>query len=100
MSQGHAHIPDRLREEPPADQFCDLVLNGGVASGVVYPWALLELARHYRFKCIGGNSVGAMAAALAAAAEYGRCNGVENAFEPLRRMPLELAELDKTGDKT
>jgi predicted acylesterase/phospholipase RssA len=84
--------PAPLREVPPADQFCDVVLNGGVASGVVYPWALLELARHYRFKCIGGNSVGAMAAAVAAAAEYGRCNGVADAFEPLRRFPLKLAE--------
>lgn len=92
--------PDPLREEPPADQFCDLVLNGGVASGVVYPWALLELARHYRFKNIGGNSVGAMAAAIAAAAEYGRCNGVENAFEPLRRLPLDLAEEEDGSVKT
>jgi Patatin-like phospholipase len=88
--------PDPLREEPPADQFCDLVLNGGVASGVVYPWALLELARHYRFKNIGGNSVGAMAATVAAAAEYGRCNGVADCFEPLRRFPIKLAE-EKNG---
>lgn len=88
--------PDPLREEPPADQFCDLVLNGGVASGVVYPWALLELARHYRFKNIGGNSVGAMAATVAAAAEYGRCNGVSDCFEPLRRFPIKLAE-EKNG---
>jgi len=86
------YTPDRLREEPPADRYCDLILNGGVASGVVYPWALLKLARHYRFRSIGGNSVGAMAAAMAAAAEYGRCHGVADAFEPLRRMPLELAE--------
>lgn len=92
MTVSESHTPDPLREVPPEDCFCDLVLNGGVASGVVYPWALLKLARHYRFKCIGGNSVGAMAAAIAAAAEYGRCNGVENAFEPLRRMPLKLAE--------
>lgn len=91
-------IPDQLHQEPPADRFCDVVLNGGVASGVVYPWALLELAREYRFKNIGGNSVGAMAAAIAAAAEYGRCNGVENAFEALRRMPTELAVVK--GGKT
>jgi len=84
--------PDPLREHPPADRFCDLVLNGGVASGVVYPWALIELARHYRFKNIGGNSVGAMAAAVAAAAEYGRCHGVDGSFEPLRRFPLDLAK--------
>lgn len=90
--------PDPLRETPPADQFCDLVLNGGVASGVVYPWALLRLARHYRFRSIGGNSVGAMAASLAAAAEYGRCHGVDGAFEPLRRMPQRLAE--EEGGKT
>jgi Patatin-like phospholipase len=37
-----------------------------------------------------------MAAAIAAAAEYGRCNGVENAFEPLRQFPLKLAE-EKCG---
>jgi hypothetical protein len=89
--------PDPVRETPPADRFCDLILNGGVASGVVYPWALVELARHYRFRSIGGNSVGAMAAALAAAAEYGRCSGNPNAFEVLRRAPLDLAEEDPEG---
>lgn len=89
--------PDPVRETPPADRFCDLILNGGVASGVVYPWALVELARHYRFRSIGGNSVGAMAAALAAAAEYGRCTGNPNAFEVLRRAPMDLAEEDPAG---
>lgn len=84
--------PEPVRQQPPDDRFCDLILNGGVASGVVYPWAVVELARHYRFRSIGGNSVGAMAAALAAAAEYGRCSGNANAFEVLRRAPLDLAE--------
>jgi predicted acylesterase/phospholipase RssA len=84
--------PPPLDEQPPADRYCDLVLTGGVASGVVYPWAMLELARSYHFKNIGGTSVGAMAAALAAAAEYGRRNGYRNAFEPLRRTPEQLAE--------
>ena len=84
--------PDPVRESPPHDRFCDLILNGGVASGIVYPWALVELARDYRFHSIGGNSVGAMAAALAAAAEYGRCQGQANAFEVLRRAPLDLAK--------
>lgn len=95
-----AELPDPLRETPPEDRFCDLVLNGGVASGVVYPWALLHLARHYRFRRIGGNSVGAMAAALAAAAEYGRCCGHADAFEPLRLSPLALAEEDRPGGRT
>ena len=100
MTVPDSNTPDPLREVPPADRFCDVVLNGGVASGVVYPWALLKLARHYRFKNIGGNSVGAMAAALGAAAEYGRCHGVEDAFEPLRRMPLALAEVEEGGGST
>lgn len=99
LSSVDPRMPDPLREHPPADRFCDLVLNGGVASGVVYPWALLELARGFRFRSIGGNSVGAMAAALAAAAEYGRCHGQDDAFEPLRQMPLKLAEPHRAGTR-
>lgn len=90
--------PRPLTEQPPVDRFCDVVLTGGVASGVVYPWAVLELARHYRFRQIGGTSVGAMAAALAAAAEYGRRCGHPQAFEVLRRVPGRLAqEVDDQG---
>lgn len=84
--------PLPVTEEPPFDRFCDLVLTGGVASGVVYPWAIIELARAYRFRNIGGTSVGAMAAALAAAAEYGRRTGYEAPFETLRRLPAALGE--------
>lgn len=89
--------PGPVDETPPLDRFCDLVLTGGVASGVVYPWAIVELARHYRFRSIGGTSVGAMAAALAAAAEYGRCNGHTTSFEPLRRAPGSLAQIQPDG---
>lgn len=98
--QAPTGMPDPLRERPPASRLCDIVLNGGVASGVVYPWALLQLARHYRFKSIGGNSVGAMTACLAAAAEYGRCRGVEAPFEVLRQAPVDLAEEDAEGRTT
>ena len=28
-------VPEPLTERPPPDRFCDLVLTGGVASGVV-----------------------------------------------------------------
>lgn len=52
--------------------FCDLVMQGGLTSGIVYPPAVLELARKYNFKNIGGTSAGAIAAAAAAAAEVGR----------------------------
>jgi predicted acylesterase/phospholipase RssA len=89
--------PGPVNEHPPLDRFCDLVLTGGVASGVVYPWAIVELARQFRFRSIGGTSVGAMAAALAAAAEYGRCTGYEAPFEVLRRAPGSLAEVQEDG---
>ena len=79
--------------QPPIDQYCDLVLTGGVADGVVYPWAIVELARKYRFKNIGGTSVGAMAAALTAAAEYARRRGHLSGFnEVLLKLPKKLGE--------
>jgi predicted acylesterase/phospholipase RssA len=84
--------PPPLRHDPPPDRFCDLVLTGGVASGVVYPWAIVEIARAFRFREIGGTSVGAMAAALAAASEYGRSTGIDAPFEALRRIPAALGE--------
>ena len=63
---------------------CDVVLKGGITSGVVYPHALCELARAYRFASIGGTSAGAIAAAGAAAAEHGRERG---GFEKLAELP-------------
>jgi hypothetical protein len=84
--------PEPVDEEPPFDSFCDIVLTGGVASGVVYPWAIVEIARKFRFRSIGGTSVGAMAAALAAAAEYGRRTNHPSPFEVLRRLPAALGE--------
>ncbi len=48
------------------------MMQGGIASGVVYPPAIVALSREYRFRNIGGASAGAIAAATAAAAEYGR----------------------------
>lgn len=51
---------------------CDIVMKGGITSGVVYPPAVLELQQTYRFRSIGGTSAGAIAAAVTAAAEYDR----------------------------
>jgi len=59
-------------------------MKGGITSGVVYPHALCELARTYRFANVGGTSAGAIAAAGAAAAEYGRTRG---GFEKLAALP-------------
>src|SRR5258708_4011454 len=51
---------------------CDLVMKGGITSGIVYPPAVNELIDIYRLRNIGGTSVGAMAAAVIAAAEFYR----------------------------
>jgi predicted acylesterase/phospholipase RssA len=57
---------------------CDLVMKGGITSGVVYPRAVQVLGERYRFRNIGGTSAGAIAAAVTAAAEYGRQTGDAN----------------------
>ena len=55
---------------PPLE--CDLVMKGGITSGLVYPLAAARLATRYRFRNVGGASAGAIAAGLTAAAEYRR----------------------------
>ena len=51
-------------------KYCDVVMKGGLASGIVYPHAVCELSTQYQFKNIGGTSAGAIAAAVTAAAEW------------------------------
>src|SRR5947209_8162684 len=63
---------------------CDLVMKGGVASGIVYPQAILTLAERYRLRSVGGTSAGAIAAALAVAAEYGRESGGFERLDAIR----------------
>ncbi|HBR50406.1 MAG TPA: hypothetical protein DEA71_10015 [Nitrospira sp.] len=73
--------------------FCDLVMKGGIASGVVYPTAIAELSCHYRFQSIGGTSAGAIAAAVTAAAEYQRREtGSLQGFGLLKALPDELGK--------
>lgn len=69
------------------DEICDLVMKGGITSGVVYPLAVCELAGRFRFKNIGGTSAGAIAAAASAAAERGRRIGRGTAFDGLASLP-------------
>jgi hypothetical protein len=52
-------------------RYCDLVMKGGLTSGLVYPQTVLKLSDRYRFRNIGGTSVGAIAAAICAAAALG-----------------------------
>ncbi len=90
-------ISRRLAEEDPSNarefvnpqKVCDIVMKGGITSGIVYPLALVSLAKEYRFSSIGGTSAGAMAAAAAAAAEYGR-RTANGGFVRLGRVPNEV----------
>lgn len=51
---------------------CNLIMKGGLTSGLVYPGAVKKIAGTYRFFDIGGASAGAIAAVASAAAEYRR----------------------------
>lgn len=57
-----------------SDLECDIVMKGGITSGVVYPMAAAKLAETYRFRRVGGASAGAIAAAIVAAAQFGENN--------------------------
>src|SRR5262245_25119295 len=94
-----------------ADLNCDVILKGGVTSGVVYPLALCELAKKYQFRRLGGTSSGAIVAAFAAAAEfYRQTHGVTNHRAPAKRSACgelrpgfvglqDFADDVQTGDK-
>lgn len=73
--------------QTPAQE-CDVVMKGGITSGIVYPKAVLSLARQYRFRDVGGASAGAIAAAITAAAEYGRARG---GFDTLAKIPDDMS---------
>ena len=82
---------------PPVRRFCDLVMKGGVASGIVYPEAIYEISRTFDLKSIGGTSAGAIAASLAAAAQFRRLRALQNGgadaeagFERVRTMAAVL----------
>jgi hypothetical protein len=79
---------------PTPQEKCDLVMKGGITSGVVYPRAVMVLGTKYRFCRIGGTSAGAIAAAVTAAAEYGRQTG---AGEGLGRLETLVQDLVTPG---
>jgi hypothetical protein len=87
-------LPEFTREqfELSAAPECDMIMKGGITSGVVYPYAVLQIATKYRLRSLGGTSAGAIAAAFAAAAEYARINGRPEGFLILKRYCDELPE--------
>lgn len=78
---------------------CDVVMKGGITSGVVYPLAICELAKTYQFKSIGGTSAGAIAAAAAAAAELGR-RSPDGGFGLFAELPGHLGGASPDGVNT
>ncbi|MBN1295729.1 patatin-like phospholipase family protein [bacterium] len=82
-----------MDQTPQPLRTCDIVMKGGITSGVVYPKAISTLARRFIFKNIGGTSAGAIAAACAAAAEYRRSTtGDTHGFNALAELPRLLGE--------
>jgi predicted acylesterase/phospholipase RssA len=77
---------------------CDIVMKGGITSGVVYARAVAELAKTYRFMNVGGTSAGAMAAVVAAACQRARLDGKQEAFATLESIPDWLGKTDKDGN--
>ncbi len=68
---------------------CDIVMKGGITSGIVYPGVVCKLAEKYDFQNVGGTSAGGIAAALTAAAELARRQG-RNVFPELAEVPAFL----------
>ncbi|TVQ36772.1 MAG: hypothetical protein EA356_05175 [Geminicoccaceae bacterium] len=71
---------------------CDIILRGGITSGVIYPGTIHGLAKTYRFVNVGGASAGAIAAGVTAAAEYGRQTGSRpDAFDELAKLATKVS---------
>lgn len=91
-------MPARTKQPPAPGRIplrpsrcCDVVMKGGVTSGIVYPLAVCELAEKFRFVNIGGTSAGAIAAAVTAAAEHRRSHGDTRGFtEEVKALPRAL----------
>jgi hypothetical protein len=91
---GASHLgaidPEEIADVPPSPAAeCDVIMKGGITSGVVYPKSLVAIGSRYRFRGVGGASAGAIGAAVGAAAEFGRATG---GFERLGTLSAELGD--------
>jgi predicted acylesterase/phospholipase RssA len=85
---GHSRDPYTAAQIDYLRKSIDVTMKGGIASGVIYPLALCELAREFRIRNVGGASAGAIAASFAAAAELGRARTtVADQPAPLTAIP-------------
>jgi hypothetical protein len=76
-----------VRDAP--NDLCDVVMKGGITSGVLYPSLLHAIGSRYGICGIGGASAGAIGAAVGAAAEFGRSTG---GYERLVEIPGKLGD--------
>ncbi|RZU02948.1 patatin-like phospholipase family protein [Rivibacter subsaxonicus] len=84
------------------DPQCDLVLEGGVTSAVVYAGFIARLARYYRFVRLGGTSSGSVAAAAAALAQRAKLEIIKSKQQDpqdLRSPDMPFDELGKFADQ-
>lgn len=72
---------------------CDLVMKGGITSGIVYPPLVIKLHEAgYSFRNMGGTSAGAIAAAAAAAAEHGKNQRDERGRNGFRKLKEDVQD--------
>ncbi|QSA98873.1 patatin-like phospholipase family protein [Methylococcus sp. EFPC2] len=87
----------KQKNSPPT--VCDVIMKGGITSGVIYPKLIGKLSETYRLKNIGGTSAGAIAAAAAAAAEFHRhTKNTTDGFAALNQLPGILGNSVTTKD--
>ncbi|MBL7518514.1 patatin-like phospholipase family protein [Frankia sp. CNm7] len=87
---------DSRAPDTGAREQCDLIMKGGITSGIVYPRAVATLRTRYDFRSIGGASAGAIGAALTAAAQYAehrrrRDPAAAGGFDQMERTSAEIA---------
>lgn len=92
-----ADLTDPESYNQTLERECNLVMKGGVTSGVIYPLAICQLATDHRIAKLGGTSAGAIAAAVAAAAERGRASG---GFTTLAQLPSWLSAVTEGSGHT
>lgn len=79
------------------NRFFDLIMKGGITSGIVYPPAICRIAEAGYLHGIGGTSAGAIGACFAAAAEYHRRTHLKTpkmmgGYDKLEQLPNQLGE--------
>jgi predicted acylesterase/phospholipase RssA len=98
MTDHTSNTADHLIDRHGRSLDCDLIMKGGVTSGIVYPGAIGAITQRYRLRNIGGTSAGAIAAAAAAAMEYGLRSGRNpQAREQMMWLSHQAAERTSTG---